>query len=395
LILLALEMSIMVSVNSAQASGDSWVQKAPMNVARGGLGVAVVNGKIYAIGGSNQTIYNEAIVRSGIRGEPVGTNEEYDPATNMWAFKSSMPTPRDDFAIAVFQGKIYCIGGFLSAGVSSANEVYDPATDTWDNKTSGISGGPIQANVVNGKIYLIKENVEGKGINMVYDPASDNWTVKTPNDSSTFGSTSVSFDDKIYVLGGGDLLAGAVSSNQIYDVNKDTWSTRSGAYPPMTVYSAAAAATTGVCAPRRIYLMGRGVSYYATDPRFPNLVYDPAQNNWIFGASVPTGRVEFGIAVVDDLLFVIGGHIEANWSTIADPAWIPSSVNERYTPTGYVAPNPTASPTTSPTTSTTPSVSPSPSLTPSPSIPEFPSWIILPAFLIIATLAVVSIKKKK
>ena len=59
------------------ATEDSWTTKTPMQEARGYLQVAVTNGKIYAIGGSG----------------PIGTNEEYDPATDNWTAKSPMPTP--------------------------------------------------------------------------------------------------------------------------------------------------------------------------------------------------------------------------------------------------------------------------------------------------------------
>jgi hypothetical protein len=38
--------------SSADIAEDTWVAKAPMHQARAGLGVAAVNGKIYAIGGS-------------------------------------------------------------------------------------------------------------------------------------------------------------------------------------------------------------------------------------------------------------------------------------------------------------------------------------------------------
>ena len=91
--------------SSAEVAEDTWVAKAPMSQARAGLGVAVVNGKIYDIGGNTWEKESAQHTTGGV----VGTNEEYDPATDTWTFKASMPTPREAFAIAVCQNKIYCI----------------------------------------------------------------------------------------------------------------------------------------------------------------------------------------------------------------------------------------------------------------------------------------------
>jgi N-acetylneuraminic acid mutarotase len=103
-----------------------------MHEARTNLGVAAVNKKIYAVGG---------VIEPPSRGQCVGTNEEYVPGTDTWAFKKSMPTPRASFGIAVYQNRIYCIGGYRGVDnskyvLSAANEVYDPATDTWETKAS-------------------------------------------------------------------------------------------------------------------------------------------------------------------------------------------------------------------------------------------------------------------
>jgi len=125
-LVIALVISFSLSpllILQVKATEGFWTIKALMPTARSAPGVAVVNGKIYAIGGYN--------------GSYLSTNEEYDPATDTWTTKASMPTPRSSFAIAVVQNKIYVIGGkegTSTADASVAIEVYDPVTDTWETK---------------------------------------------------------------------------------------------------------------------------------------------------------------------------------------------------------------------------------------------------------------------
>ena len=130
----------------AQTTKDqsSWTTMAPMPTARGGLGVATVNGKIYAIGGL-----------SG--GSPFNVNEMYDPGTNEWTTETPMPTARSGCAIAVYDNEIYVIGGEVgSKEFVGNNEVYDPGTNTWETEASmPTPRADLSASVVNGKIYLI------------------------------------------------------------------------------------------------------------------------------------------------------------------------------------------------------------------------------------------------
>jgi N-acetylneuraminic acid mutarotase len=154
-----------VNASSAKLVENSWTSKAPLSIARSGLGVVAVNGKIYAIGGvptgGGQPSSPGSAVYAGSTpvGEITGANEEYDPATNTWTNKSAMPTPRAVFAIAVCQNKIYCIGGKIVGDYTGVVEVYDTATDTWETKTSMPTPRAfLQANVVNNKIYVIAGN---------------------------------------------------------------------------------------------------------------------------------------------------------------------------------------------------------------------------------------------
>jgi len=108
---------------------DTWTQGADMPTPRIGLGVAAVDGFIYAVGGSNQTIgvFSSSIV------------ERYDPATNQWSRVADLPEARDYLSAVVLDGKLYAVGGLINptdqfnGSAPSANSVYryDPQTDQW------------------------------------------------------------------------------------------------------------------------------------------------------------------------------------------------------------------------------------------------------------------------
>jgi hypothetical protein len=318
----------------ANETDGTWVTKAAMHQARSFLNLAAVNGKIYAIGGST---------RSGDQWSAVCTNEEYDPATDTWTFKASMPTPRTGFATAVYQNKIYCIGGKTGSGYTGVNEVYDPATNTWETKTSMPTARTgLRANVASGKVYLIGGYVPDKNldlgfsvsdINEVYDPETDSWTTKASMPTAAGIYASAVVNDEVYVIGGD----GAGELNQVYDPQTDTWSQRT----PLksSTATAVAGATTGVNAPKRIYVLGQ--FFHLPQQPYFNLVYDPETDSWIDGVAVPTARRGLGVAILNDTLYAIGGHTET-YSILPweNPTVKLYATNEQYTPLGYGTPDP-------------------------------------------------------
>ena len=120
-----------------------WVSKTPMNQPRAGVGVVAVDDKIYAIGGTLTAPYQNQAKNL------LNTNEEYNPKTETWTIKPSMPTPRAYFGIAAIENKIYCIGGIVGLEelvdgpfthsllvYSGITEVYDTITETWDTRAA-------------------------------------------------------------------------------------------------------------------------------------------------------------------------------------------------------------------------------------------------------------------
>jgi N-acetylneuraminic acid mutarotase len=89
---------------------------------RGAGGVATYNGKIYYAGGIHD-------------GQAVNWLDEYDPNANTWRRLPDMPTARDHFAAAVLDGKLWAIGGRGGPNAinspTGVNQAYDFATGTW------------------------------------------------------------------------------------------------------------------------------------------------------------------------------------------------------------------------------------------------------------------------
>jgi len=100
---------------------DTWTKKAEMPTPRGRLSPSgcVVGEQIYVIGGTRDRD------RAG-----TSTVQAYTPKTDTWANKADMPTPRAYPATAVVNGKIYVMGGFpvydLVAPAVATVEVYTP-----------------------------------------------------------------------------------------------------------------------------------------------------------------------------------------------------------------------------------------------------------------------------
>lgn len=338
LILLLTLFFVIPAIPLVKAAEDSWTTLTPLLEPSVTIGAAVVDGKIYCIGWP--------------------TCWKYDPETNNWITIASVPVSTGG-AVVAYQNKIYLIGG-------NPTQVYDPVTDTWENRTSiPTTRSSLQANVVDGKIYLIGGQMPAGlyqifplSSNDVYDPETDSWSTMAPIPVPVTGYASAVLEDKIYIISGAhegqpnyppptDLV-------QIFDPATNQWT--NGTSIPTGVMSAKAVTTRGVFAPKRIYVIGGTTGVYPRSAMYNcidlNQVYDPETGTWTTGTPMLTPRCDFAVAVVNDEIYAIGGVKDENYEMI---------VNEKYTPAGY--------------------------------IPEFPSWAIL-AVILVGSLTIVLFKKK-
>jgi N-acetylneuraminic acid mutarotase len=329
LLLVFLLIVSVFSLSLVFAVEDSWVEKAQMPTARFSFGLAVLDGRIYAIGGAVDTEF----------GEVTGVNEVYEPVADVWVEKEAMPTPRYGCAVVAYDGRIYVFGGASNNTYLNATEVYDPTTDSWETRTSmPTARGLLQANVVDDKIYLIG-GYGNQTINEVYEPATDSWTTKSSIPTGVASYCSAVVDNKIIVISGT-----ATNLTQIYDPQADTWS--SGAYIPVKVYGAAVAVVKDTEGTKAVYVIGGETDVFS--PQNITQIYFPKNNSWSTGASLPNVNSRLSATTVDNSIYTIGGTRATIHKGLAE--------NLQYTPSN--------------------------------TIPEFPTPIILPIVLITAVMAI-------
>jgi N-acetylneuraminic acid mutarotase len=179
---------------------------------------------------------------------PVGLTavEEYDPVSDTWTKKESMPTPLYSTASAVVDGKIYVID-------SQSMGIYDPFTDTWD-------------------------------------------ITKTPMPTERNQESACAVNGIIYVMGGVTPYDAIINRVQAYDPATDTWTEKS--YMPTARHALGTAVVNG-----KIYAIGGGKTW--NDYIFEE--YNPITDRWTKKTDMPFGTGYFGCCVINDVIYVIGG----------------------------------------------------------------------------------------
>ena len=82
--------------------------------------------------------------------------EVYDPSTNAWNTAAPMQSARTGLSVAVANGKIYAIGGSDNSGVIRSVEVYDPSSNTWNTIAPILTPSSFGAATdANGIVYLM------------------------------------------------------------------------------------------------------------------------------------------------------------------------------------------------------------------------------------------------
>ncbi|NXP11857.1 KLH18 protein, partial [Thinocorus orbignyianus] len=172
-----------------------------------------IAGLIYAVGGLNSA------------GDSLNVVEVFDPIANRWEKCQPMTTARSRVGVAVVNGLLYAIGGYDGQLRLSTVEVYNPELDSWSKVESMNSKRSAMGTVVlDGQIYVCGGYDGNSSLNSVesYSPETNKWTVVTPMSSNRSAAGVTVFEGRIYVSGGHDGLQ-IFNSVEYYNHHTATW----------------------------------------------------------------------------------------------------------------------------------------------------------------------------
>ena len=199
---------------------SQWSEAAPMPTERGFLGTSIIDGQIYVIGGSpNMMEFDPA----------TGVVEVYDIASDQWRSTPSLTVARADLTASVVDGRIYAIGGTAHVAVDALGvvEMYDPETDVWTRRADM----PTPRLHLTSAVYKDEIYVFGGGPEWpvplatleIYNPGTDTWRKGADMPTPRTGLWAATLGDKIYVAGGLSWENEALATVEVYDPATDTW----------------------------------------------------------------------------------------------------------------------------------------------------------------------------
>ncbi|XP_066196524.1 kelch-like ECH-associated protein 1 [Sylvia atricapilla] len=165
------------SVERYEPERDEWAQVAPMGTRRIGVGVAVLNRLLYAVGGFD----GSARLRSA---------ERYHPERDRWQPIPPMATVRSGAGVCALGNCLYALGGYDGSQQLSSAERFQADTETWSFVAPmGHRRSALGVTAFRGRIYVLGGYDGHSFLDSVecYDPAGDTWTEVTPMPSGRSG----------------------------------------------------------------------------------------------------------------------------------------------------------------------------------------------------------------
>ncbi|CAK6961982.1 kelch repeat and BTB domain-containing protein 13 [Scomber scombrus] len=193
----------------------------PVNTSTTMAGVAVLDNKLYIIGGVHDV--SKKVVETGFC---------YNPATNTWSTITGPQQLRYNFTLIGHEGCLYTIGGDYDKKALSSVERYRVSNGSW----SFVSHLPcpaasVSSAVAMGRIFICLW--KGKGATNIHEyvPEKDQWVlVTTLIREQSYGLYMVAHKDNLYVMRNGPCDDFLLCVMDCFNLSSCQWTAMSGQY---------------------------------------------------------------------------------------------------------------------------------------------------------------------
>jgi len=151
----------------------------------------------------------------------VDAHRVFDTRSGAWSAARPAPTPRNSAAGAVIDGRLYLVGGRTVSGGNMARlDRYDPRSDQWEALRPMPQGaGGLGAAALGGRLYAF--GGEWFGPNRAggvypetwrYDPATDAWSAVAPMRTPRHGLVGAAVRGQVLAVGGAERVSSGMTS---------------------------------------------------------------------------------------------------------------------------------------------------------------------------------------
>lgn len=214
------------------AQEKKWFSLADLPTPRSGLAGAFFEGKFYVIGGRNN---------SPDGNQDSNAVDCYDPISNKWKPCLGMIYARNRVGVAVLDGQLYAVGGAQEVLHHKTVERYDPLEARWV-EVARMNSARIGVGVAVVKRLLYAVGGFDGAIRLntmeVYNPDRDSWTLMAPMRVTRSGAGVVALDNFIYAIGGYD-GSSQLNSVERYNTETNEWVTVASMNSPRSALSVA------------------------------------------------------------------------------------------------------------------------------------------------------------
>ncbi|CAB1337582.1 unnamed protein product, partial [Coregonus sp. 'balchen'] len=262
---------------------NTWIQVGVMNGRRLQFGVAVIDNKLYVVGG-----------RDGLKTSNMV--ECYNPFNKVWSTMPPMSTHRHGLGVTVLEGPMYAVGGHDGWSYLNTVERWDPQARQWNYVASmSTPRSTMGVTALNGKLFAVGGRDGSSCLRSMecFDPHTNKWSMCAPMAKRRGGVGVATYNSFLYAVGGHDAPASNHCSRlsdcvERYDPKTDTWTTVSSLSVPRDA--------VGICLlGDRLYAVGGydGTSYLNSVES-----YDAQNNEWTEEVNLNIGRAGACVVVV-------------------------------------------------------------------------------------------------